>query len=370
MDKEKGKVKLLYIFNEFNHHKIKIASEDNPIVTDLKEPEMIKRNSMIDTFEINIEYSQPFTLCLTGKEDEDKNILKKVKMDHEDATYFIFDHQLIKIEEHKVNLNNETFALMTDLDGTLLGDEEGLKLFNRFWLKFFMLNNQAKLIYNTARSIDQIVGFKKKFGLLWPDICICNCGTKIYTHTPNTDEMKLDEKWNKIVTQNWDCGKILKHIEKLEFLKYLGSNLVDDNLIWCQVKAIDLETFKHLLEDMIEEFKAQQIFFKIIINGEEDSEHRFLDIIPINGGKNMAMKYISEKYKILPINMLCCGDSSNDIFMLEECEWGLLVSNAYRNVKKWYEEVGKNKQNFKLSTKNNAFAIVEELKTKFNLEIE
>ena len=204
-ENDDSNIKLLYIFNEFNHHKIKISDHhDEPKHEDLKEPEMVKRTSLIDTYEININKSKPFTLCITGKEDQDKDIIKKVKIDNEKASYFVFDHQLIKIESDNINLNDEVYALMTDLDGTLLGDEQALKDFNIFWLKYFMLHSNMKLIYNTARSIEQIAGFKKKFGLLWPDICICNCGTKIYHHIPHSDELKLDEDWKHLVTQNWD----------------------------------------------------------------------------------------------------------------------------------------------------------------------
>ena len=152
----------------------------------------------------------------------------------------------------------------------------------------------------------------------------------------------------------------------MNWVEFLGdTSLEDDGLIWCQVSVIDLESFQHELETMTEVLKKEGILYKVIISGT--GEHRYLDIMPVNAGKDMAMNWVSKKFNLDKQYMLCCGDSSNDLFMLESCEWGLLVSNAYTDAKNWYEAKGKYKKNFKLSDKNNAFAIIHELKEKFNL---
>jgi hydroxymethylpyrimidine pyrophosphatase-like HAD family hydrolase len=43
---------------------------------------------------------------------------------------------------------------------------------------------------------------------------------------------------------------------------------------------------------------------------------KYLDIIPVNGGKRKAINYLSQVWKIDPSNILTCGDSGNDLDML------------------------------------------------------
>ncbi|KAH8739398.1 sucrose-phosphatase-like HAD superfamily hydrolase [Cryptosporidium ryanae] len=70
-------------------------------------------------------------------------------------------------------------VLVTDLDGTLLGNEYYLGKFNDIWTRQHMFNG-SKLIYSTGRNLKDFLLVSKQCDLLKPDFAICGVGTEIY----------------------------------------------------------------------------------------------------------------------------------------------------------------------------------------------
>merc|ERR1712000_348380 len=103
--------------------------------------------------------------------------------------------------------------LISDLDGTLVGDDETLRRFNCHWISQ-QLPRGSVLTYNTARDKPAYVELlhQETQGmpeLLRPDVLILAEGTEIWRFGPGGGEPSLDETWHAELLANWDA-KLVK----------------------------------------------------------------------------------------------------------------------------------------------------------------
>lgn len=95
--------------------------------------------------------------------------------------------------------------LISDVDGTLTGDEEGLEHFKRHWLEE-QVPRGSILCYNTARSINELVSLirlKEWPELLQPDVLITGEGTEIrFFDSGGTPQ--LSQQWDRHVREHWN----------------------------------------------------------------------------------------------------------------------------------------------------------------------
>jgi hypothetical protein len=100
-----------------------------------------------------------------------------------DANYVIEGigrYRLVDGEVSEVKI--PSILLVSDLDDTLVGDDEGLSAFAAWW-QTHGVPAGGRMVYNTGRALDSFERLlKEQQGrLLVPDVLICSVGTKIYT---------------------------------------------------------------------------------------------------------------------------------------------------------------------------------------------
>lgn len=83
--------------------------------------------------------------------------------------------------------------LVTDLDGTLLGNQSYLEDFNTYWVRNHLFRGSLLVetrfnqyvcvhqIYSTGRNLKDLLNVSREMNLLKPDYAICGVGTEIYT---------------------------------------------------------------------------------------------------------------------------------------------------------------------------------------------
>ena len=226
------------------------------------------------------------------------------------------------------------YILVCDLDDTLTGDKNGIIQFNRM---ISFNREDFYLIYSSGRFKDSIISLIKEQNLISPNAIIANVGTEIY-YEPNWNTNK---KWEKILKNDWVNIKkyVLMALNKFNLhhqpynKKFVIPYYIKDKIIVEEIKK-----------------KLGKLALKIIW-----VKNRNLDIIPKNAGKGNAAKYIGEKLN-LPI--ICCGDSENDIDMLEQSKHGILVGNASGNLKNKLS----NNENIYIATSYYANGVIEGLK--------
>lgn len=204
--------------------------------------------------------------------------------------------------------------LATDLDDTLVGDRASLQQFNQLVSE---LRNQQKLklVYVTGRSPESFNELRMREPLLDPDALVAAVGTEIYIGS----EQKMPD-WPQ--ANNWNVQKIkslLAHIPALELQPAYGQR---PHKIGYFLKNND-EVFR-LVKDTLKEWPVDIVYCQGI----------YLDILPKDSHKGGAIRHLSRQWHIDTGNIIACGDSGNDISMLE-ANRAIIVRNAKSELLKW-----------------------------------
>jgi sucrose-6F-phosphate phosphohydrolase len=193
------------------------------------------------------------------------------------------------------------YLLVCDLDDTLTGDKKGIREFN----EIITASQKFCLAYSSGRFKSSMKSLMERITLVNPDIMIANLGTEIY-YAPNWNK---DEEWEKTFKKSWKKEKITSILEDFNLQRQpFDKEFVISYYTEDESKVKDIEE------------KMRTCNAKVIHTGKQ-----FLDIIPEIAGKGNAAIYLGKK---LELPVICCGDSENDIEMLEKSYYGILVGNA------------------------------------------
>jgi sucrose-6F-phosphate phosphohydrolase len=201
------------------------------------------------------------------------------------------------------------YLLTCDLDDTLIGDKEGVMEFNK------TVSSQREkfyLAYSSGRFKNSIISCIEEEKLIQPDVIISNVGTEVY-YAPNWN---IDREWEETIGKNWAKTeeRVVSILDKFD----LQPQPYEKRFVIPYY--IENRTIVREIKEILRVCEVKVIYTK----------KRCLDIIPKNAGKGNAVEYVGNKVNLLTI---CCGDSENDVDMLEKSKYGILVGNASTNLK-------------------------------------
>jgi len=198
--------------------------------------------------------------------------------------------------------------LATDLDGTLVGDPDGLQQLLEFYEEQVY---DVSLIYITGRYFDSALSLIEEENLPVPDILVTDVGSSIYVG----NSFDKDWEWQKRIKANWMPEEI--HAIAATVPGLTKQPMFLENR--CSYYVAD--------EKPVEEFRnklaASGIPHKLIFSGGKD-----VDIVPVESGKGRALQYLLDKYKVEDAKLLVAGDSGNDLEMLTLGFPSVIVGNA------------------------------------------
>lgn len=198
--------------------------------------------------------------------------------------------------------------LATDLDGTFVGDDAGLKQLLAY---YDSLDEPVALAYITGRHRASVIELIDEASLPMPDILITDVGTVIY-HGESLFEDKL---WTEKMTENWQPDNILKIAEGISGLTV--QDLPHQRRV--SFYASSMESAEALKTSLMKQDIPHTFIF---------SSNRDVDILPEGGGKGEALKFLIENYVKKEADILVAGDSGNDLAMLEAGYPAVIVANA------------------------------------------
>ncbi len=209
----------------------------------------------------------------------------------------------------------EKRLLVTDLDGTLLGDDVASQE-----LLAELAKRGIDLALASGRHLLSIQELYKTGQLSLPaSACICMVGTEIYYLEGKS--YKLDASWNEIVRPGWNEEAIDSILSSKP-----DAVLQDETWLSPLKRSYFLEQNSNdVLAQIRNELSTRGIAAKIIF-----SANKYLDIIPEKAGKGEAAKHVARHMGVLPANVVTCGDTGNDLDMMRP-ELGfrsIVVGNA------------------------------------------
>lgn len=200
---------------------------------------------------------------------------------------------------------------VTDLDGTLLGDDRSLDGFIAWYED---QRPRLRIVYSSGRLLKSIQASIDRHGLPEPDGIICGVGTEIHDLAtgelvPGWPQAAFD--WNPAVIREVCNGFEELEEQPAEFLStyklsYFGAGLDDAYLSRLQRQLDEL---------------GQEV--SIVYSSNRD-----LDILPASVDKGTAAIYLAQHWEIERGSVIVAGDSGNDLQMFRAGFRGIVVGNA------------------------------------------
>ncbi|HIK04461.1 MAG TPA: HAD-IIB family hydrolase [Trichormus sp. M33_DOE_039] len=208
--------------------------------------------------------------------------------------------------------------LVTEIDNTLLGDQEALETLIK---RIHEQGQTTGVGIATGRSLKSTLSMLEEWQFPMPDLLITSTGSEIY-YGPR---IVTDTSWQKHISQNWQPEAIreaMKNIPGVELQsadaqgKFKISYFVDPS-----VSPSYREIIRHL--------RRQQLPVKGVY-----SHDMYLDLLPIRASKGDAIRYIALKWGLPIKRFLVAGASGNDETMLAGNTLAVVVGNYSKELQK------------------------------------
>ncbi|SIT93450.1 sucrose-phosphate synthase/hypothetical protein [Edaphobacillus lindanitolerans] len=198
--------------------------------------------------------------------------------------------------------------LATDLDGTLVGDEDGLRELLRY---YEAQPDPVALVYVTGRHRASAEELIREERLPDPDLLITDVGAAIFEGTGLVE----DPDWSARMSQDWQPDQIADEASGIPGIT--RQELPDNRRVSFYSEGPEPAG------ELRERLRAKGIPHTFIFSSGRD-----IDILPAGGGKGEALRYVTEKWVEDGADILIAGDSGNDRDMLTIGHPSVIVANA------------------------------------------
>jgi sucrose-6F-phosphate phosphohydrolase len=200
--------------------------------------------------------------------------------------------------------------LVSDLDGTLLGDAPALASFHA-WAA--AERSAWRIVYATGRTFESVERLIADGSLPAPDAIVANVGTQI--HQPGGGSWPGWPTWDP----TWDAG-----VARAALAGRPGIGPQGDANQTPWKASFHAPT---LSPDAVDEVRllvaATGLQATVIYSSERD-----LDVLPLGAGKAPATRFLAGGWGIADDDVLVAGDSGNDLDLLTAGFRSIVVANA------------------------------------------
>lgn len=202
--------------------------------------------------------------------------------------------------------------IMTDIDNTLLGDENSLTEFTELMK---CLPRSIGFGVAKGRTVQSTLKILEENNVPLPDLVISSVGSEIYYN--HKGELIYSKGWDAHISHMWRRQTITDLLSRFDFLRYQEEDTQRKFKI-----SYYMEENEENLNKVKEVLFMNKIRFNLIY-----SHGQFLDILPYRASKGKAIRYLSYRWNIPYENILVAGDSGNDEDMLKGEMLGVIVAN-------------------------------------------
>ncbi len=202
-------------------------------------------------------------------------------------------------------------ALFTDLNRSLLGDDESLQTLIRL-----VRQNRKRMKFgiNTGLRLDAALRLLKKHGIPEPDVLITSAGTEI-TFAPKLTE---DTGWTRHIEKQWTPQQVRRVLADVPGISLRSSDQQSDFKISYLYDAEVAPSIDDISARLFQEDQAVNIIF---------SHGQFLNIVPIRASKGLALRHVVAKFNIPLERVLAIGGSGADEDMMRGNTLAAIVGN-------------------------------------------
>ncbi len=247
-------------------------------------------------------------------------------------------------------------ALFTDFDGTLFSDNFEVSKKDIAAIDDYVKRG-GKFFISTGRLFNSIYPYLKAMNVK-SDMIVVSQGAEVYdvnTKQPLFRELISLELASRIISYIYDYMKINPQITAMLYIDdevYFLDRLPEYREAFCNILKIK----PHILDCTLQEFldKVQKKPSKILIMTEEahikefieggekalngdavfcESRKFLIEIMPKEINKGTAVEYVAKHYGIDMDDVICVGDSDNDLSMIKVAGLGVATQNALERVK-------------------------------------
>jgi sucrose-phosphate synthase len=199
---------------------------------------------------------------------------------------------------------------LTDIDDTLIGDDQALAHFLE-WLQ-----EHRHLIgfgVVTGRPLESVQEVLEEYTIPHPDIIASSVGTEIYYGK----NLLPDKGWQSHISSRWQREKLQAVLNTLPFL-YIQEDVAQHKF----KLSYFMEPSDEHLAQVHQVLTKQRLRYTLVY-----SRDMYLDILPYRASKGKAIRYLSYKWNIPLRHIVVAGDSENDEDMLRGEMLGVVVGN-------------------------------------------
>lgn len=225
------------------------------------------------------------------------------------------------IRDTELSPRTVTQLLATDMDGTLLGDHDGLMRLTN-WLSD---NPQCLFVVATGRSVQDAMSEMATWDAPPPDVLIADVGSSVYQFDGH-GRPRLMEDWHHCLRKDWQrsrCQRLLDaHGALVQQPARTQSTYKLSYFVAGGCPGSAGLTNSELISEVEQSLATAGLAARVVL-----SHGNLVDVLPVQGGKALAVDFIRTRYGIDLQDVVTAGDSGNDLDLLRDAALGIAVAN-------------------------------------------